>query len=147
MYKQQEKDEVSKHVRLLEHGLESRDPILLGTAVDNLTNLGISLDQLTDNGMSTDPTTHPDFPYLMDQYRAEQILFQDKCDRLRQAKPISPIQRWEGNRTPSTRNGYRRALRDYHARNEMKLPEGFWKRNKLQLAGMYFGILRSQEEG
>ena len=36
-------------------------------------------------------------------------------------------------------------IREFHRANEMKLPTGFQKRDKRQLLGMYYGMLRQYE--
>ncbi|MDP3640230.1 MAG: hypothetical protein Q8R53_03445 [Nanoarchaeota archaeon] len=35
----------------------------------------------------------------------------------------------------------RRWIMDFHQMNEMKLPSGFYQRNKKQLVGMFYGML------
>ncbi len=39
----------------------------------------------------------------------------------------------------------RRWIMDFHQRNGMKLPKGFYQRDKTQLVGMFYGMLRTYE--
>jgi|GEM_PF-6256822 len=39
----------------------------------------------------------------------------------------------------------RRWIIDFHQRNDMALPKGFYKRNKHQLQGMFYGMLREYD--
>lgn len=39
----------------------------------------------------------------------------------------------------------RRWIMDFHKRNKMRLPKGFYRRNKRQLVGMFYGMLDTYE--
>ena len=51
-----------------------------------------------------------------------------------------------GEFIPSSYDGYRRALLNWHKVNNIPLPNGFWDKNKRQLIGMYWGIYKRERK-
>ena len=120
--------------RSLHDARQTRNAMQFGKTLELLAQQGISI---ADDSLDEE---------LWEKYIAELTQMDEKYrDVLTGRTKKVALRLWENGRTPSTRDGYRHALSQYHRENGISLPRNFSNMKLAQLEGMYHGILRSQK--